>query len=220
MNNYSVYKHTFPNGKIYIGITSQKPFSRWDNGRGYEEHQPLMWKAICKYGWDNIKHEILYKNLIKEQAEQKEIKLIALYKSNNSKYGYNCKSGGCSGTHSKETRAKISKAHKGKIISKESRIRMSIARKGKPLSDEHKNSLRKPNTKRKLLSEEHKEKIRQANLKREYILTEQGKNNIINSNKQRIYSDETRKKISENTKKGMQNSEAWKNLQIKRGIIE
>lgn len=31
MMNYSVYKHTAPNGKIYIGITSMKPENRWNN---------------------------------------------------------------------------------------------------------------------------------------------------------------------------------------------
>lgn len=31
---YSVYIHTLPNNKVYIGITSQKPKARWDNGRG------------------------------------------------------------------------------------------------------------------------------------------------------------------------------------------
>ena len=27
MSEYSVYKHTFPNGKVYIGITKQKVIS-------------------------------------------------------------------------------------------------------------------------------------------------------------------------------------------------
>lgn len=29
---YSVYKHTFPNGKVYIGMTGQEPEKRWANG--------------------------------------------------------------------------------------------------------------------------------------------------------------------------------------------
>lgn len=35
MNNYIVYKHIFPNNKIYIGLTRQKPERRWRNGDGY-----------------------------------------------------------------------------------------------------------------------------------------------------------------------------------------
>lgn len=31
-----VYKHTFPNGKVYIGITGQEPYKRWKYGNGYE----------------------------------------------------------------------------------------------------------------------------------------------------------------------------------------
>lgn len=32
---YSVYVHTTPNGKRYVGMTSQEPFVRWRNGLGY-----------------------------------------------------------------------------------------------------------------------------------------------------------------------------------------
>lgn len=35
MNNYCVYKHTSPSGKVYIGITNQKPTRRWREGEGY-----------------------------------------------------------------------------------------------------------------------------------------------------------------------------------------
>lgn len=45
---YFVYKHTFPNGKIYIGITDQKPERRWRNGIGYRR-QPYVYNAIKKY---------------------------------------------------------------------------------------------------------------------------------------------------------------------------
>ena len=34
LNNYNVYKHTFPDGKIYIGV-STNPLKRWSNGHGY-----------------------------------------------------------------------------------------------------------------------------------------------------------------------------------------
>jgi len=33
--NYCVYKHTSPNGKMYIGMTGQNPEKRW--GKGKEE---------------------------------------------------------------------------------------------------------------------------------------------------------------------------------------
>lgn len=53
-NSYCVYCHTFPNGKRYVGISSDCE-KRWRNGKGYET-QPKMNRAIQKYGWENIKH--------------------------------------------------------------------------------------------------------------------------------------------------------------------
>lgn len=91
--NFSVYKHTSPNGKIYIGITSKNPLKRWKNGNGYRGNQHF-WRAIVKYGWDNFKHEILFSGLTKNEACEKEIALIAKYKSNDQKYGYNHAIGG------------------------------------------------------------------------------------------------------------------------------
>ena len=61
---FCVYRHIFPNGKSYIGITSKKPNQRWENGKGYSKTgQNAIYNAIKKYGWDNIKHEILFDNL-------------------------------------------------------------------------------------------------------------------------------------------------------------
>lgn len=109
--------HTSPSNKRYIGITSQSPERRWrKNGAGYKNHV-YFWNAIKKYGWDNFKHEILFKGLTKEEAEQKEIELIAYYNSNNEDYGYNLSSGGESGS-------------KGYKYTNEQRKRMSENRKG------------------------------------------------------------------------------------------
>lgn len=94
MNNWYVYIHIFPNGKKYIGITSQSLKNRWRDGKGYKE-QPIIWKAIQKYGWDNIEHKILFENLSKEEAEKKEKELIKEFDTliyNNK--GYNIQEGG------------------------------------------------------------------------------------------------------------------------------
>lgn len=116
VNNYKVYIHIFPNNKVYIGITRNRTDIRWANGKGYKS-QKVMSNAINKYGWENIEHKVLYENLTKEEAEQKEIELIAYYKSNQRKYGYNIANGGNSnGMHSEETKRKMSKSHIGKNI--------------------------------------------------------------------------------------------------------
>ena len=137
MDNYKVYRHTSPSGKTYIGITRQDVKKRWENGRGYKEC-PAFNKAIKKYGWDNIKHEILFKGLTKEEAEQKEIELIAKYKSNQKQYGYNIENGGnCCGTHSEETKRKIGLKNKGKIVTQETRKKLSESHKGKHAGEQN-----------------------------------------------------------------------------------
>ena len=114
--DYSVYVHTFPNGKRYVGITCQKPERRWKNGHAYQ-NQRYVWNAINKYGWHNIKHDVLYSGLSKFEACSIEQKLISDWKTTDRKYGYNLSIGGeCgkSGVHlSEETRRKMSESHKG-----------------------------------------------------------------------------------------------------------
>lgn len=136
MDNYKVYKHTFPNGKVYIGITQQTLKRRWQKGLGYKK-QLFVFNAIKKYGWENVKHEIIFENLSKKDAEQKEKELISLYKSNNRQYGYNIENGGNVNKVSAETKEKLRKAHTGKTLSEEHKKKLSIAHKGKRLSTEH-----------------------------------------------------------------------------------
>ncbi len=111
---YTVYKHTCPNGKVYIGITCCEVHERWKNGAGYKKNEHF-YRAIEKYGWENIKHEILFNGLTREEAENKEKELIAQHNSNDKMYGYNCTNGGeCAGKHTPETIEKIKEKIKGK----------------------------------------------------------------------------------------------------------
>lgn len=128
---YKVYKHTnILNGKIYIGITKQKPEQRWRNGNGYKNGH--FKNAIQKYGWGNFKHLVLFDRLTQQEAENIEIELIAYFQSNKREYGYNEQNGGnTTGSHSEETKRKISESNKGKIYSKEVREKISKALKGK-----------------------------------------------------------------------------------------
>lgn len=127
-NVYSVYKHTNTfNGKVYIGITCRVPQKRWGkNGSGYKSNIHF-WNAIQKYGWEiGFRHEILYSDLTKVQAEKLEIELISHYKSNYPEYGYNIANGGNSrGKMSESMKKKISIANTGKLRSLESRKKMS-----------------------------------------------------------------------------------------------
>ena len=151
--NYKVYKHTTPNGKIYIGITNQTVNERWANGKGYK-HNSYFTRAIHKYGWENIKHEILFSGLTKEEACKKEIELIEQYQSNKRIYGYNISSGGEAHSgckHTYETKKIISEKQKGKHLSEETKRKISESVKGrnpywctgKHLSDEHRSKISK-----------------------------------------------------------------------------
>lgn len=112
-NTYCVYKHTAPNGKVYIGVTRKKPNRRWNNGKGYIRNKHF-YSAIQKYGWGNIKHEIVLEGLTKEQASQGERALIRLHKANDPAHGYNHTSGGYDGyeLNDAQKRAISERAHR------------------------------------------------------------------------------------------------------------
>lgn len=130
---YTVYMHTCPNGKKYIGITGREPELRWHNGHGYDKNKPF-WNAIVKYGWDNIRHEILCEGLTQAEACEKEAELIAKHQSNNPAYGYNRSCGGQSGCRgykwTTEQRKRLSKSQMGRTHSPETRKRISDGKKG------------------------------------------------------------------------------------------
>lgn len=100
---WSVYLHTVPkeirnaeNDKYYVGITSKEPEKRWGKD-GYKYKGQIFYRAIEKYGWDNIKHEILADNLIEEEASELEKYYIEYYKSTLRQNGYNVNYGGYQG---------------------------------------------------------------------------------------------------------------------------
>lgn len=117
-----VYEHLFPNGKRYFGITSKRPEARWENGAGYNRiGQSVMYNAIQKYGWNNIKHNILFEGLSFEEATAKEKELIAKFKTNctryGNKYGYNMTDGG-EGTLGHKGGEKVAKVNRDRLLGK------------------------------------------------------------------------------------------------------
>lgn len=82
---YCVYKHTNPfNNLVYIGITSNDPEVRWMRGYGYKSNKPFF-DDIVKYGWKNIKHEIIFKGLRHKEALKIEHDLV-IKQLNNKEY--------------------------------------------------------------------------------------------------------------------------------------
>lgn len=110
---YIVYKHTSPNGKSYIGITSQTTSERWGvNGSRYLKENSYFANAIRKYGWDTFSHDILASGKTKKEAIELEMNLILLLRTQNKRYGFNVTAGGDGVNNpSKEVRRRIGEAH-------------------------------------------------------------------------------------------------------------
>ena len=137
--------HITPNGKVYIGMTCRKPAYRWCGGRGYRTNKHF-YRAIVKYGWNNIQHKILYSGLNEKDAKEKEIELIREYKSSDINFGYNKTLGGdCRCKQSPEAIEKIKRKITGT--------------KRTPEQIEHYKLGARKRPKRERLSKEHKEKI-------------------------------------------------------------
>lgn len=88
MKSYKVYMHIFPNGKRYIGSTCCALETRWNNGKGYRNHDKV-YDAICKFGWDNVHHYLLFDELSKDEALNIENALIYKFQTHKKTFGYN-----------------------------------------------------------------------------------------------------------------------------------
>ena len=89
-----IYKITNQiNGKIYIG-QSMNISRRWRSHRtDYQVQDGYLYTAMRKYGIENFNFEII-DECLPEELNDREIKWIDHYKSNNREYGYNLTAGG------------------------------------------------------------------------------------------------------------------------------
>lgn len=195
---YTVYMHTCPNGKVYIGITNRNPLSRWNNGNGYKNNAHFF-NAIQKYGWGNITHEILYDGLSEYEACEAEKRLIEKYDSSNPTKGYNNTLGGEHGKFSEESKKRMSATHKGLQAGEKH-----------PLYGKH-------------FSEESRQKMRDSAIRRFQNAEERTKQSerrkgVTPWNKGIKYSDERREKISV-SHKGLPAHNRKRVLCVETGVI-
>ena len=141
---YKIYKHTSPNGKVYIGQTCcslSKRFRR--NGVGYKNNH-YFFSAILKYGWDNFTHEVVCDNLTLQEANWLEKYLIAYYHSNEPEFGYNLTAGGegvLGYRFSAEMREYFSKRQTGKKMPKEVVEKIAAWHRGRKRSNKTKKNI-------------------------------------------------------------------------------
>lgn len=149
---HCIYRAIFPNEKCYVG----KSVNFYNRKRSHKSHafnqncaeyESKFCRAIRKYGWENIKWEILEKDILVESLCTKECEWIQTY--NSQKNGYNETIGGegyaCGENHpyfgkerSIEIKEKIRQAHLGKKHTQEAKAKISKYRKDRPTSEETK----------------------------------------------------------------------------------
>ena len=86
----TVYIHTTPDGKKYVGATHRNPEYRFNKGRGYKYQ--FFYQAVLKFGWENISHQ-LYEVDTEEELKYLEKYLISYYDTTNPDKGYNITKG-------------------------------------------------------------------------------------------------------------------------------
>lgn len=184
------------NGKVYIGQTTRTLKKRCDQHRHRKNTSTAIGLAIKKYGWGAFEVSILETCNSIEELNKAEQEWIKYFKATDKQYGYNLLSGGLNRDVSKETRIKMSKAHKGKIITEEHRLNLSKATKGKKKSEQARknigDAIRKrvsssnyvaPNTGKKH-SPETIQKMKEA--RKNYKISEKTKEKIRQTAKQKI----------------------------------
>lgn len=123
---YTIYCHIFPNGKRYIGMTRTSVEKRWGHGENYKTC-PLMYRAIQKYGWENIEHVVLAEVPSLEEAEQKEREFVSAYRTQDPSFGYNVLPGGdvSNNCSTEEMRYKLGNGWRGKHRSENEKDKIS-----------------------------------------------------------------------------------------------
>jgi group I intron endonuclease len=138
-----IYSFTFPNGKQYIGQTIRNYQERWrqhkkvSNMPSAKEYDHLMYRAIRKYGWDNVIKDVICScNL--DQLNDLEILYIAKMKTL-SPDGYNMTTGGSQNMHmSEESKNKMSNKAKERFSNPDAIAKISDAAKKRFANPEEK----------------------------------------------------------------------------------
>lgn len=191
-----IYKITnMINGKCYIGQTVTGFDRRYSSGL-YNTHNEHLKYSIEKYGIENFEIvKIFDVAFSKEELDIKECMYIKIFDSMNPNKGYNKSTGGANPLPSEESKIKRSKSLMGHFVSEETK--QKISEKAKLRTSEENPFYGKQH------SDETKEKIGKANKGRKW--SDDARRKMSEDRKGRKspmegkhHSEETKRKISEN----------------------
>lgn len=97
-----VYVHIVKaTGQMYFGQTDQKPEKRWGY-KGNKYKGQAFYRIIKEFGWDNMLHQVIHKDITQDKADELEAKYIARYHtfSDDEDHGFNKTIGGKDGAGS------------------------------------------------------------------------------------------------------------------------
>jgi group I intron endonuclease len=138
-----IYKITNPKGKVYIGKSVNLHSRKNDYKRLDCKGQTLIYRSLKKYGWDTHKFEIIEECPI-NKLNEREIYWGLFYNTLNE--GLNLRIGEGKGFLSKESKQKMSMAHKDIPLSKKHKQSISDAMKGHIKTEKWKKNLSKSST--------------------------------------------------------------------------
>lgn len=128
--SYRVYRYVFPDGKVYVGMTSHTLDRRWTFGY---QHNERLTAALREVGINALRREVIVDGLTEEEAERLEQFYIAKFRATDPEYGYNISPGGKATykglKHTEEYKRHMSELYKGKVFSPETLQRMREAHK-------------------------------------------------------------------------------------------
>lgn len=166
-----LYMLTFPNGKLYVGITNNFANRMSSHRRGgakpHMSQQSVLHSAIAKHGWENIDKKVIITGP-REYIMDMEIKIIAEWRLRHRDFGYNVTLGGnTSPTLCPDVAARVGRANKGKVRTAEHRAKISNSLIGHSVSDTTRRKIGASSYGTKH-SPEHIEKIRLAGMGRKH----------------------------------------------------
>ncbi len=202
------------NGKIYIG-QSWNIEDRFRDYKTYRSNSHLR-AAFKKYGIDNFHFgivEMCSEAISQEELDEREDLYIVLGNRTNNAVGYNMRRGGSHGRHNEESKKLISKNQIGKKLSVKHKQAIGEGCRGIKHSKE---SIKRGIETRQglggyVISDQTRERLRQS-----HIGKKQSRESVEKMLKWRrenyVISDETKRKISESNK-GVIRSDEWRRKQ-------